>query len=270
MYINVGLIGFPLSHSMSSALHSYFFHLSGLNGGYCCFEIPSSSEIKSVIDIFKKYSFAGFNITVPYKTDIMDYCEEIDKEALESGAVNTVSLKNDLIKGYNTDIFGFAKLLEYAGVHTEDKQVLLLGSGGAARAVIGYLNKARPGFLTIANRTLEKALSLASSCNFNVRPQEGFAGLRGKGYDIIINSTSLGLRGEPFPDMGVECFEAAIDLQYKSGITPFLSSIGGNVKKVGGFPMLVWQAAEAFKIWTGAEIKPNVALLASKIGLEFL
>lgn len=260
MYINAGLIGFPLSHSLSPALHSYFFHISGLSGGYCCFEIPNIDEIQNILTIFKKFSFVGFNVTVPYKTEIIKYCDEIDKDALNIGAVNTVHIKNGSLKGYNTDVFGFSKLLESANVALVGKKVLLLGAGGAAKAAVSYMNKNCPSILTIANRTVGKGENLSSFCQFETEVLEGFDALKGRQYDIIINSTSLGLNGEEFPDIGVKQVEAAVDIQYKSSITPFLARVDA-VKKVDGLPMLLWQGSKAFEIWTGYEIQPDINLL---------
>lgn len=264
MYINAGLIGFPLSHSLSPTLHSYFFNVSGLNGGYCCFEVPNTYEIPNTIDIFKKFSFVGFNVTVPYKTEIIKYCDEIYGDALNVGAVNTVHIKNGSLIGYNTDVFGFSKLLESANISLAGKKVVLLGAGGAAKAVITYLNKNCPNILTIANRTVEKGKKLASFCQFETEVLKGFDSLKGCQYDIIINSTSLGLGSEQFPDLGIKQAEAAVDLQYKTSVTPFLANVDA-VTKIDGFPMLVWQGSKAFEIWTGHKIQPDMDLLIKNI-----
>lgn len=265
MYINAGLIGFPLSHSLSPTLHSYFFHLSGVNGGYCCFQTPTVSHICQTIEMFKRYKFVGFNITVPYKTDIMGYCHEIDEGAVCAGAVNTVKISGDKTIGYNTDIYGLSKLLETSGLTTIGKKVLLLGAGGAAKAVTAYMNANRPAHLTILNRTLGNAEQLAENREFDVSVEDDFKSVKGRDYDLVINSTSLGLKGETFPDLALNKAHAAVDLQYGVNETPFLQSMKGAAKKTDGFAMLVYQAAKAFEIWTGVGISPDLSLLYSKL-----
>lgn len=265
MYRNAGLIGFPLSHSLSPTLHSYFFHLSGVNGGYCCFETPAASNICQTIEMFKRYKFMGFNVTVPYKLDIISHCHVIDSGATAVGAVNTVKISGDRIYGYNTDIYGFSKLLENAGFTTEGKNVLLLGAGGAAKAVIAYLDSKRPARLTILNRTREHAVQLAIGCSFDVCIEDNFASVNGCDYDLVINSTSLGLKGENFPDLGLKHVGVAIDLQYGVKETPFLHNMVAAEKRIDGLGMLVYQAAKAFEIWTGISINPNLSLLYTKV-----
>lgn len=264
MYINAGLIGFPLSHSLSPTLHSYFFHLSGVNGGYCCFQTPTVSRICQTIEMFKRYKFVGFNITVPYKTDIMSHCHEIDDGAVCAGAVNTVKISGEKISGYNTDIYGFSKLLETSGLTVVGKNVLLLGAGGAAKAVTAYMKENRPSHLTILNRTRGNAEQLAESRDFDVSIEDDFKSVNGRDYDLVINSTSVGLGGETFPDLALNRASAAVDLQYGASETPFLKSMKMVEKKIDGFAMLVYQAAKAFEIWTGIEINPDLSLLYSK------
>lgn len=263
MYVNLGLIGFPLGHTLSPALHTHFLDISRVNGGYTCFEAGSASDLQPLMDIFRRYSFTGVNVTVPYKLEIMKYCDVIDKTAENAGAVNTLHFSGGKVYGHNTDVYGFGKLMESAGLSADGKDVLLIGAGGAARSVTSYFKNFRPSRLTVMNRTEEKALSLASSCGFETAVTGFSPSMRHK-YDIIINSASLGLRGEEFPLIDASVSEAVVDLQYKPAVTPFLSNYEGEpVKKVNGFAMLVWQACRSFTIWTGKEPEPDMKKLAA-------
>lgn len=263
MFVNAGLIGYPLGHTFSPALHSHFFDIVGINGGYTCYEVKEVSSIPSLLEIFQRYSFAGVNVTVPYKVEIIKYCDTLDISAEKTGAVNTLHFINGKITGYNTDVYGFGKLLEEASVSVVGKNILLLGAGGAARAVVSYLADFRPNSLVIANRTEERAHSLASLCNFNTKISDMNAACNGI-YDIIINSTSIGITGGDFPTACVAT-EAAVDLQYKPAVTPFLARAEDCPKKINGFSMLVYQACRSFAIWTGTEPKPDIQKLAKRI-----
>lgn len=256
MYINLGLIGNPLSHTLSPVIHNYFIYKTGICGGYTCYNV-SLENLPDLVEYFKRYDFKGINVTVPYKTEIMKYCDELETSSQEAGAVNTLLFENNKVTGYNTDIFGFKKMLETSNVITKGKRVLLLGAGGASRAVIPYLKESRPDRFVICNRTKSKAEEISSQygngaevCTFDEIVKEE--------YDIVINSTSIGLKGEPFPELNIKCTEAAVDMIYRPYETSFLSCFK-NIKKVNGLSMLIWQAAGSFKIWTGENIEPEMS-----------
>lgn len=260
MYVNMGLIGYPLGHTFSPVLHTHFLDITGINGGYTCYEAESPSSIHYLLDMFKRYSFAGVNVTVPYKIEIMKYCDALDASAEKTGAVNTLHFVNGKITGYNTDVYGFGRMLETAGISTAGKNILLLGAGGAAKAIIAYLAEFKPDKLTIANRTEAKAGFLASLCSFKAVSSD-MDSVRGEIYDIIINSTSIGLQGEGFPAVGAAS-EVLVDLQYKPAVTPFLAGYGSGPERINGFSMLVWQACRSFAIWTGTEPEPDIKKLS--------
>lgn len=256
MYINLGLIGHPLSHTFSPVIHNYFIYKTGICGGYTCYNV-SQENLPDLVEYFKKYDFKGINVTVPYKTEIMKYCDKLEFSSEEAGAVNTLLFDNGKITGYNTDIFGFKKMLESSNITTKGKRVLLLGAGGASRAVIPFVRESKPDRFVICNRTKSKAEEIsiqygngAEICSFDEIVNEE--------YDIVINSTSIGLKGEPFLDLKIKCKEAAVDMIYRPYETSFLSCFSG-VKKVNGLSMLVWQAAGSFKIWTGVNVEPEMS-----------
>lgn len=257
MYINLGIIGNPLQHTFSPFIHNYFLYESKLCGGYTCYE-TSLEKLDSIIQMFTEYNFTGINVTVPYKQEVMKYCSELDITAKEIGAVNTLHFTKDGIIGHNTDIFGFHMMLESNSINTNNKRVLLLGAGGASRAVIPYLRINKPLSFTIANRTIEKAEELAYLYDSEVDVCS-LSDLKGESFDIVINATSLGVKGEQFTDYGFNVSEAAIDMIYKPKLTSFLSQYKNkNIKLINGLSMLVYQAAGSFNIWTGKDIIPNM------------
>lgn len=260
MFINLGLIGNPLTHSLSPSIHTHFLEKSRLNGGYTCFEVKSKEELEDIIDIFKRYSFTGINITVPYKCDIINFCDKIEYSAENIGAVNTILFKNKKIYGYNTDVFGFSKIFIDEHIDISDKKVLLLGAGGASRAAMQFFSENKPKELLIANRTIDKAMELKKIFNINATILN-LDEVNDINCDIAVNSTSLGLNGEIFPYKANVKY-AVIDMQYKPYNTPFLELYSDyGIKKINGFTMLIWQAYKSFNIWTDKEFYPDIKKL---------
>ncbi len=261
MYLNIGLIGNPLSHTFSPTIHTHYLDACKLNGGYICFDEPNVENLAQLTNILNKYNFTGVNVTVPYKVDIMSVCTSLDNTAKIANAVNTLHFKDDDIIGYNTDTFGVTKLFETNGISTTGANVLILGAGGATGAVIAHLLSHKPSKLTMANRTVANAKELANKFNIDVDVCS-LDDVSGNEYDIVINCTSLGLHGEPFPNYEIGCKIACVDLQYQSDITPFLSLYkDSGVKLINGFAMLVYQAYQSFNIWTGCEFEPDIQKL---------
>lgn len=257
MYINLGIIGNPLNHTFSPFIHNYFLYTSNLCGGYTCYD-TTLDKLDEIINIFKEYNFTGVNVTVPYKQEVIKYCSHLDITAKEIEAVNTLHFTENGIIGHNTDIFGFHMMLESNGINTQNKRVLLLGAGGASRAVIPYLRINTPSSFVIANRTVEKAEELLSLYDNNAEVCS-LSDLKDEKFDIVINATSLGVKGEPFIDYGFHIKEAAVDMIYKPKLTSFLSLYSNhNVKLINGLSMLIYQAAGSFNIWTGKDIEPDM------------
>lgn len=263
-YINLGLIGKPLSHTLSPKIHTSFLYKSRLNGGYNAFEVAAAERLPFILNFFKEYNFRGFNITVPYKEDIIPLLDSLHPDAEEIEAVNTVLIKEGRSIGYNTDIYGFRKTLEEAGVELKDKTVLVLGCGGAAKAVFKVIKDAEPKSVTVVNRTAEKCEKIKKLLKFDnfFIYDYNFIGQKQQ-FDVIINTTSIGLDGSTFPVMAnLTCFDAAVDIQYKKeGLTPFLSAFEDRTNILAdGLGMLIHQAHEAFRIWTdiSVEIDPDL------------
>jgi shikimate dehydrogenase len=158
-----GLIGHPVSHSLSPHIFKAAFEVRGLNAAYELFPIPPEGLEEGVRELLQK-GVRGFNVTVPHKTNVIPMMMRIDDSALLTGAVNTVQVTNDGLVGHNTDMGGFRDSLEYLGVpDVEGSRVLVVGAGGAARAVVTGLALSGVARVTISNRFLEETTGLLSS-----------------------------------------------------------------------------------------------------------
>lgn len=270
MYYNLGIIGFPLHHTLSPALHTYFLSKSRINGGYNCFEVEEEN-ISKIIHLFKSYNFRGFNITVPYKKKIFKFLDTVEEEAEIIDAVNTVVIsQNGKLNGYNTDIYGFTKTLLLNNINLSGKSVTVLGSGGSTKTVLAALKKYNYKSLSIIARTPSKAEEICDrmslrDCNISDISILNIA----NECDIMINTTSLGLNGDPFLNLNnIVCNEAAVDLQYNLGSTPFLKEFStSSVKKVDGITMLIYQGLKAFELWTNSKIEININKITKRLGV---
>lgn len=253
MFFNTGIIGFPLKHSLSPLLHNFFIYHAGVNGGYCCFEVSKADNLPKTLSFLRESSFVGINVTLPYKTDIMEYTDETDAVASEIGAVNTLLFNGSGIFGLNTDVYGIEKTFEYYSVSCLDKDILVLGAGGSTKALLYYLKDQGYKSLTIANRTPVKADKMLAHFGLNKSRTKDIESLKKYSeYDIIINTTSMGLDGGRFLNMSnIKCREFAFDFQYSKNLTPFLKEYyKQNVIYSDGLMMLIYQGAKSFIKWT--------------------
>lgn len=268
MYNNTGLIGHPLSHTLSPLIHNFFYFNAGVNGGYCCFDVQKS-DLPGIISNFKKYNFRGFNITLPYKKDILEFADFLSEDVENIGAANTVAVRENKLYAYNTDIKGIIDTFKVFDVQLKNKRILVLGSGGSARPLFYLLKDASPKSVDIVNRTIKNTEDILSELkiqSFNI--YDTFFLKRRNIYDIIVNTTSLGLKGDCFFDMeNIECSEFLFDFQYNiNNETPFLLSFNGKYHlKSDGLVMLISQAAESFNIfhglshcWDALEVKSKI------------
>ncbi|AAB99086.1 TPA: shikimate dehydrogenase [Methanocaldococcus jannaschii] len=268
----IGLIGHPVEHSFSPIMHNAAFKDKGLNYVYVAFDVLPEN-LKYVIDGAKALGIVGFNVTIPHKIEIMKYLDEIDKDAQLIGAVNTIKIEDGKAIGYNTDGIGARMALEEEIGRVKDKNIVIYGAGGAARAVAFEL--AKDNNIIIANRTVEKAEALAKEIAEKLNKKFGeevkFSGLDVDldGVDIIINATPIGM----YPNIDVEPIVKAeklredmvvMDLIYNPLETVLLKEAKKvNAKTINGLGMLIYQGAVAFKIWTGVE--PNIEVMKNAI-----
>ena len=244
-----GVVGKPISHSLSPKIHNSWIETHHLKAFYAPLLIESEQNFEIAIKNLPLLGFCGVNITLPYKQIAYSICNELSAEARAIGAVNCLHFTNDKIIGYNTDAFGFLHPLQGKKM----QNALVIGAGGASMAVI-YALKSINCKVDICNRTFSEALRLAKHFNCNaIKTLLGLADL--EKYDIIVNATSLGLKGEVIDVKYNSAQKTCIfyDIIYKNNaITPFLQNAKNNGNAViDGLPMLYAQAAKSFEIWHG-------------------
>ncbi|TLS39331.1 shikimate dehydrogenase [Pseudalkalibacillus caeni] len=259
-----GLIGYPIGHSMSPLMHNKEFKELGLNDTYHAFEVKPEN-LQQAVEGIRALGICGFNVTIPHKVAIMDHVDEITEEAAEIGAVNTVVNKNGKLIAYNTDGPGYLESL--LGIiprnRLNEQSVLIIGAGGAARAIAVSLARFGVMDLTVGNRTLERARKLADDCSVHSKTEavslEKAERLLDK-YDVIINTTSVGMSPNvncmPIDLNNLRSGTVISDLIYNPLETMFLKEgASRGAKALNGLEMFVNQGALAFELWTG--IKPD-------------
>lgn len=265
-----GVIGNPIGHSISPQMHNDLFAYYGIDAHYHPF-LVEKGRLSEAIKGLKSLGAAGFNVTVPFKTEIIPLLDWVDPLAQEIGAVNTVLIKEGNLLGYNTDGPGFLKSLEEELPLPERPSILIIGAGGAARAIFFTLEKTRPAAIDICNRSVEKAKSLSGEAKTGV-PSRGLtlaeAEDRINEYDLIVQTTTVGMYPNigkiPLDPGGINTPFSAADIIYNPSETEFLKQCklrGGST--VNGIGMFVYQGALAFELWTG--IKPDSGRMRSTV-----
>lgn len=252
------LIGYPLTHSISPEIHDFLFKKSAVEGRYDKKNL-APGDFDGEIGNLRKLD--GFNITIPYKQRILPYIDVLDERAARYNAVNTVKCENGRLYGYNTDADGFLRALEQSDIRLEGN-VLLCGAGGVAHMMAGEA-LAHGCSLVIATPTLSESKNCVSSLQEQYPDAKlsvsTLAYLSGS-FDLILNGTPSGMypdvKSFPVPAAVARSAKAVFDAVYNPAETQLMRlarSAGANVQ--GGLPMLVWQAAAAQEIWTGAHFK---------------
>ncbi|SDH46696.1 shikimate dehydrogenase [Alteribacillus persepolensis] len=252
-----GVIGHPIGHSMSPAIHNDQFQHQGLPYFYHAFDVDSL-DLKHAIEGMKRLGVSGFNVTVPHKVEVMQYLDDIEDDAQTIGAVNTVVSQDGRLIGYNTDGKGYlTSLLQTVGEKLHDNRVLVIGAGGAARAVITALNNYGVKQLAVTNRTPSKAETIKDRVNPTMRIMEmNEAKDKLDQFDVIINTTSVGMPPQqdnvPLEVTALKDNALLSDLIYNPLETKWLQqgkSYGAQT--LNGIGMFVGQGAVAFELWTG-------------------
>ncbi len=257
------VIGDPIDHSLSPNIHSAAFRELNLDSSYIGYRIPKG-ELEVGIQGLKKIKIDGFNITIPHKIEMMKYLDKMDESCSLIGAVNTVSNEEGILKGYNTDMDGFLEPFKKKELNIKGTKVLLIGAGGAARAIVAGFAKEKAKSITIANRTLEKASSL-SRFSKTIGLDANAIKIKdvkdaGKNYDIIVNATSIGLKNEPsvISLEGVNEKTIVYDIVYAPMNTDFIKKAKAEKAIIiYGYEMLLGQAVRAFEIWHSIEAPYN-------------
>lgn len=254
-----GLLGEKLSHSLSPKINKIILEKNNTEGAYKLFEIPKD-KLDNFVEAVKLLKIKGFNVTIPYKESIMKYLDCISDEATRIGAVNTVMLKDNKLYGYNTDYFGIEVMLKSKNINVKNKAAVILGSGGACKAVITYLLDNGVEKIYIVSRTPE-------SVNLNSINKRiliiNYGELKNISGYLIINTTPVGM----YPNVDksavnndiIKNFDVAVDLVYNPTKTKFLKIATEEGKvAIGGLHMLVGQAVKSQAIFNDRKISEEL------------
>jgi shikimate dehydrogenase len=266
--IRLGVFGCPVAHSLSPQMQNAALEKAGIAMGYARFEI-APEELQAALELLSALDFVGVNLTVPHKIAALQFVEEMDETARKIGAINTIKIENGKLRGFNTDGRGFARAIrEEFSVDLRDLRILVLGAGGAARAIALQCAKEHCERLVIANRDVAKAQALCEQLReFFASPRvlgpvsrlqaialdEAVLRFQVANVDLVVNATPLGLgRADAMPIAGrlLAPHLMIYDTVYSNAPTPFVSSaINAGARAANGQSMLLHQGALAFEIW---------------------
>ena len=260
-----GILGNPVHHSLSPAMHNRAFTALGLNSVYL--PLPTVDPVNALAGL-RVLGFRGISITIPHKQVVMDLVDELDPVAADIGAVNTLLIKQERMSGYNTDWIGSNRALgEY--IDLAEASVLLIGAGGSARAVGFGLNKAGAAVL-LANRSESKGRELAEQLGCPFIPLKDLNTIES---DALVNTTSVGMApnidASPVPAALLAGVEVVMDIVYAPLETRLLREArAAGCATVNGLAMLLYQGAAQFELWTGEKAPVAVMREALLEGLE--
>lgn len=272
------LIGSPVGHSGSPAMYNYSFQRTGIDAAYLAFNIPLE-QTEAGVQALKTLGVGGFNITMPCKTAVAAYLDELSPAARLIGACNTVTVsENGKLTGHNTDGVGFVRNLHEHGIEVKGKRLVVLGAGGAATAICVQAALDGAAEIAIFNRddefyangrhTVEKLAQAVPGCKASITPLENSAALAAAvaHCDILVNATKVGMKpldGETLIDPAL--FRAGLvvaDTVYNPRETRMIqeAKAAGCKAAVGGIGMLLWQGVAAFKLFTGKDMPAQEVL----------
>ena len=277
MTSTAGIVGYPLRHSVSPVFQQAAFDHLGIDAKYIAWETPPN-DLAERMESMRGPGLLGANVTVPHKQAVVPFLDEVSQAAQDTGAVNTIVNQEGRLTGHNTDVTGFLRALQVdAGFQAPGKRVLVLGAGGSARAVVYGLLKQGASRVTIANRTMERAHRLIQTLGSPRNAETVPLGMTetSSEWDLIVNCTTLGMRhapGEketPLPSNAISANSLVYDLVYNPQETPLLQAAAkAGARTLGGLPMLIYQGAEAFRLWTGREAPVEVMFQAARRALS--
>lgn len=257
-----GIIGWPVAHSLSPAMHNAAYAETGLDWAYVPLPVRDEGALMRVLSAVRVLPFVGFNVTMPYKSLMLDLCDEVAMLARMAGAVNTVHCVDGRLIGYNTDGRGLAdSLAAEAGFSPEGASIAIVGAGGAAGAALVAFVLGKAATITVVNRTAERAEELVE----RVRPHARTTELRTAGLEdvaaadgvreasLVINATPVGMSPDdppPVPQEWLDSSQVVADMIYRSGPTSLIKAAqAAGARTVDGLGMLVAQGALSFEIW---------------------
>jgi shikimate dehydrogenase len=275
----VGLIGWPVEHSVSPSMHNAAFRELGLDWEYRLLSTPPG-KVQARLGALEGDGYRGANVTVPHKFAVMPYLHSVAQSAQAMGAVNTIVVQEGHLRGFNTDGDGFLAALREAGFEPSGRQALVLGAGGSARAVVYSLAQAGCP-VTIYNRSAERAAALVQYLTdagvgqpLSAVESAHLEDLDFSRFGLLVNATPLGMYPEihasPWPDgLPLPSHWTVFDLVYNPEQTSLMiEARAAGAKAIGGLAMLVHQGAKAFELWTGQEAPVDVMRAAAEQALR--
>jgi len=259
-----GVIGWPVEHSLSPAMHNAAYETLGLNWVYVPLPVPSHEALFAVVEALRALPFVGFNVTMPYKQVMLELCDETATLAEMAGAVNTVQCLDGRLIGYNTDGRGLLESLETdVGFDPADASVAVIGAGGAAGAAVTALVLAKAARLAIINRDVSHAERLRERISGHLRGTSvsihalDAAEEDVRGADLVVNATPLGMEPEdpsPIPRAWLRRDQVVLDMVYGGGRTTLVRDAEqAGARAVDGLGLLVAQGALAIDIWAAGD-----------------
>ncbi len=273
-----GVIGDPIEHSLSPIMHNAAFEALGLDYVFLAFKVKPA-YVADAVDGMRALNIRGLNVTMPHKKTVMANLDRIDLSAQIINSVNTILNKENLLFGFNTDGVGAVKALKENGVELKGRKVLLLGAGGAARA-IAYAMAKEADELTVLNRTVKQAQALTKLLEKTANKRIVAGSLSAEDIqqnlrdsDILINATSVGMKPHPeespVPPKLLRPNLSVMDIVYNPLETKLAKEAkAAGAKVVSGVEMLIYQGAASFEIWTGKSAPVEVMRKAALTHLE--
>lgn len=259
-----GVLGWPLEHTLSPVIHNAAFRRLGLDWVYLSFPVAPDA-LSDAIAGLRALGAMGANVTMPHKQHVIPFLDAMTEDAETVGAVNTIENVGGRLVGHNTDIEGFRMLLERdIGLELGGRSVLILGAGGAARAVVQAVSASGAGEVVVAARDVTRAGGFSDTWPAVAIAGWDEAAADASRFDLIVNATPLGMGSEPSPVEGLREGQIVVDLVYSPPVTPLIDAArAAGSAAYGGLGMLVHQAAAAFRIWTGQEAPREVMSAAA-------
>ena len=280
MILRIGLVGWPVEHSLSPPMHNAALAALGLDARYGLLPTPPD-QVEATLERLRGGEWLGVNVTVPHKQAVIPFMDELSPAARAIGAVNTICCRSGHLLGDNTDAAGFLADLRQHGFEPAGRRALLLGAGGAARAVAYGLASANCA-VTLWNRTAGRAIDLAADLETNAHlpapvqalpAAQSLDKLDASGYDLLVNCTSLGMwpriEGCPWPaDLNLPAHWWVYDLVYNPAETRLMARArAAGAPAIGGIGMLLHQGARALELWTGREAPVEIMRAALQAAL---
>ena len=266
------VIGDPIDHSLSPTIHNAAYRELEMDCTYIAYRV-AQGELATGIESLKKIKISGFNVTIPHKIEMMKYLDNVDDNCKKIGAVNTVLNDDGILRGFNTDMDGFLEPIKRKEISIKNSRVLLLGAGGASRAIVAGFQKEGADEIVIVNRTKENGEKLAEfSKKIGIRKARSAymkeMDVLDSNFDFIVNASSLGLNGEKniIPDNLMDEQTTVYDIVYKPLKTDLINiAKEKNCKIIYGYDMLLGQAIRSFEIWLDKQA-PYEAMKRSILG----